>query len=214
MSVAPEYQTFDRLLGRLRYDFTDAPEDLLIDQLIEAGRKFAESELFMITLDLSDRIQGSVQDYDYSDLLPDDLSTAKVHSVDFCGCCLYPIDPKCNPCPEGYERCDTDTIRLHPCPVDTAGQTLMVCVCLEPAADACSLPDNFVKVSQSILLNFARYEMMCMPNQEYTNARGARVYRDKARSEMRKLCKKHAPQTDQRSATKKRRKACGTRWLV
>lgn len=214
MGVAAQYDGFDRLIARLRYDFTDAPEDLLVDQLIEAGRQLAESELFQITLDLTDRVQGGVQDYDYSDLLPHDMATSQIKSVDFCGSCLTHIDPKCHPCPYGYERCGNDVIRLHPCPGDSAGQELSVCVCLEPAADACALPNTVVDLSQKALLHFARSEMMCMPNQEYTNARASRVYRDKARAEMRKLCKQHEPEPGQDRTQRRRQRAEGRRWLL
>jgi len=117
--------------------------------------------------------------------LPDGYDVNAIEAVEWCGECIDPIDPKCDPCPYGYEICGPCSIRLHPCPSRAPGQTLELCISIKPNANACLIPEVLADKYAGIMLNLARGEILCLPNQSFTNLRASVRYRDKGRTEMR-----------------------------
>ena len=193
MSREDEEHAIDRLLGQLRFDFPDLPEQLLLDMTVEAAREMAKCGLLQLDIDITQDLQSGVSDYDYSDYLPEGYDVNCVESVEFCGCCIDPVDPKCNPCANGYEICGLCAIRLHPCPSAAPGQTLELCLSLTPNANSCQVPGSLAVRYPSILRNLARGEIYCLPNQPFSDLRAATRYRDKGRVELRTEAEKINP---------------------
>lgn len=200
----------DRLVQRLRYDFPNLPEQLLVDALVEGAREMAKCGLLQANIDLTQDVQGGVADYEFKSYLPEDYDVNCIESVEFCGRCIDAIDPKCMACPYGYQICGPSAIRLFPCPSNAPGQTLELCVSIKPNSNSCLIPDVFADQYPNILRDFARAEIISMPQQEFTDLRASLRYRDKARVEAKLEAEKLMPEG---TASTQVRQAKGSRWF-
>lgn len=210
MAKHDEQIAIDRLLARLRFDFPDLPEQLLLDHVVEASREIAACGFLQQTIDVTQDLQPGVADYDYSRYLPEGYDVNCVESVEFCGCCIDVVDPKCNPCAEGYEICGLCAIRLHPCPSSAPSQTLEICLSLTPNINSCTVPGPFAVRYADILMNLTRGEVYCLPNQPFTDLRAAVRYRDKGRAKLRAEAEKMMPAGTPSTRPKV---AQGSKWL-
>lgn len=199
----------ERLIQRLTYDFPDVPEAVFQDHLVMAAQELACHEIFQLKVDLTADLQDCVQDYDFDHLIPPGMTSRSILSVEFCGCCIDPVDPKCNPCPHGYERCGINSIRLFPAPSAAEGQTLEICVALEPESDACEIPDAVCAQFQQALTNQVRSSILCLPNQPWSDFRASQKYEGMAKAQMRKRVSAYR---DER--TSQAQQVPGERWLV
>lgn len=199
----------ERLLQTLSYDFPEVPPQVFQDHLVLAAQELACHEMFQLKIDLTDDLQACVQDYDFQHLLPVGMTARSILSVEFCGCCIDPVDPKCDPCPYGYERCGVDSIRLWPAPSDAGGQTLEICLALEPETGACEVDDAVCAQFQQSLVNLVRSTVLCLPNQPWTDFRASQKYEGMAKAQMRKRV---AAYRDER--TTEPRAVMGERWLA
>lgn len=209
MSKAFEMKSPTDLVGRLSYEYEDLPEGALFDALNYAGREIAKRQVLECVVDLTPRLQCGEDEYEFDDLIPEGLELSAVRFVRFCGCCIEPLDDKCDECSCGYRIVGNCTLKMQPAiSSDLASQTLEICLSLRPKYGSCELPSVLCEQFAEQLIEYARSFIANMPNTRYSNFQEGRARARKAnnesRSELARIQNNHRPGT---------RGRFGRRWL-
>lgn len=187
MSETIETRSLEGIIGRLTFEYPNLPQQVAHDLLVCAAQNVAEYGVLEHEIELGDELQANCQEYDYEHLIPEDLRLLKFVSVNFCNCCIYPVDPKCKMCPEGYEIIDHHCIKLWPNPTRLdKNSNLTICMMLEPTDTACNVPSILVDRYWKAMRDFARAEIALMKNEWY-DPTYARQMKQKAEGAMRRV---------------------------
>lgn len=210
MSTDTSMMGFKSLSQKLQYDFPDAPVPMIDDAIVEAARKLCERPILEVWCDLTPELQPGEDIYEFDHHLPESLEMAAITAVEYCGCCIDPVDSKCEPCQIGWSLCDDESIRIHPgIGAEVGEQTLRLCLSLRPCVDACTLPKQMKRYTEA-LKEYARAFMYNAPNQSWTNPRLHNHHRTVARALANRIHRKHSNNHAASGISKARKR----RWVI